>query len=388
MKNIYILAAAMIPAAAYAQSNTDNGYRSENEKGLVETVAKIEKKTDKFNVYLGMHGDFDADWRGSEFQEGKFDMRQLRLEIKGQINDWLSYRYRQRLNKGDEASKYRDNILGSIDIAGIGIKLDKFQLFLGKQCASYGGIEFDQNPIDIYEYSDMVEYMSNFMTGVNVAYNFTDRQQLQFQMLSARTPSSQEMYGDYVKAKLPMVYTLNWNGNFSDVYKTRWSASFMNETKGEHMWYFALGNEINFSPKVGAYFDWMYSREGVDRKGIITGIVAPEDHKFNTSKVDYMSFVLHLNYRFHPSWNIFAKAMYETAGIYEAHDGLQKGNYRTSWGYLGGIEFYPFKDRNLHFFATYTGRNYKYSHRAKALGSENYATNNLSVGFIWQMPIF
>ena len=27
-------------------------------------------------------------------------MKQLRIEMTGQINDWLSYRYRQRLNKG------------------------------------------------------------------------------------------------------------------------------------------------------------------------------------------------------------------------------------------------------------------------------------------------
>ena len=27
-------------------------------------------------------------------------MKQLRIEMKGDINDWLSYRYRQRLNRG------------------------------------------------------------------------------------------------------------------------------------------------------------------------------------------------------------------------------------------------------------------------------------------------
>ena len=56
----------------------------------------------------------------------------------------------------------------SIDIAGIGVKLnDQFSFFAGKQCAAYGGIEFDLNPIEIYEYSDMIENMSNFMTGLN-----------------------------------------------------------------------------------------------------------------------------------------------------------------------------------------------------------------------------
>lgn len=35
------------------------------------------------------------------------------------------------------------------------------------------GFEFDLNPIDIYEYSDMIDNMSNFMTGLNVGYNIT-----------------------------------------------------------------------------------------------------------------------------------------------------------------------------------------------------------------------
>lgn len=397
-KYSFIAAIAILTAAppAFAQQDKGSNERIENEEGIIESIAKIEKKTDKFNLFLNMHADYDMFWNGGDFDEGKFQMKQLRVEMKGQINDWLSYRYRQRLNKGERQDGYRDNLLKAIDIAGIGIKLDKFSFFLGKQCASYGGIEFDLNPIEIYQYSDMVDYMTNFMSGVNVAYNFTPRQQLQFQVLNAINEKSVDFYGDYQRAKMPFVYTLNWNGNFNDVYNTRWSASFMNETKGEHMWYFALGNDFKISDKVGAYFDWMYSIEGVDRKGIITGIVSGENPARNASKAEYMSFVLHANYRFHPAWNLFAKGMYETAGVYKAHkeqvDGAEanvaKGNYRTSWGYIGGIEYYPFKDRNLHFFAAYVGRAYKYTERAREFGGKNYATNQLSLGFIWQMPVF
>lgn len=380
--------------SAAAQQECCPGDRTECEKSLFETVTKIEKKTDKFNLYLNMHGDFETDWTGCEFNGGKFQMRQLRVEAKGNINDWLSYRYRQRLNKGDNPNGYRDNLLRSIDIAGIGVKLDKWQFFLGKQCASYGGIEFDLNPIEIYQYSDMIDYMSNFMTGVNVAYNFTPNQQLQFQVLNSLNESSMERYGYYAPAKLPLVYTLNWNGNFSDFYKTRWSASVMNEVKNKHMYYFALGNEFNFTDRFGAYFDWMYSIEGVDRKGIITSMVFGEDHIDVAKYVDYMSFVLHLNYRITPAWNIFVKGMYETAGVYRTDTGwipsspYSEGRYRTAWGYIGGVEYYPLKDRNLHFFVNYVGRLYNYSNRAKALGEHNYNTNRIAVGFIWQMPVF
>lgn len=399
MKTYLIAAAVLIPIGAMAQQERINDFRTTDERGIIESIAKIEKKTDKFNLYLNMHGEFGMDWDGSDFNEAKFRMKQLRIEAKGNINSWLSYRYRQRLNKGDNPNGYRDNLLNSIDIAGIGINLKKWSFFLGKQCASYGGIEFDLNPIEIYQYSDMVDYMSNFMSGVNIAYNFTPKQQLQFQVLNAYNGTSQEMYGNYAKAKIPMVYTLNWNGNFADVYKTRWSASIMNETKDEHMWYFALGNDFNISEKVQAYFDWMYSREGVDRKGIITDIVQPDGWDgttgYKTAKTDIMSFILHFNYRFHPAWNIFCKLMAENEGVYKTHQQegdpmhtIEKGRYRTAWGYIGGIEFYPFKDRNLHFFATYVGRSYNYTDLAKAYGSTNYTTNRLSLGFIWQMPVF
>lgn len=398
MKKIYttVALAALAGGVAMAQMDSVTNFQNCDEKSIAETVAKIEKKTDAFNLYFNMHGNARADWNGSDFEDARFRMKQFRIEAKGRLTPWLSYRYRQRVNKGDSPDGYRDNLLNSIDIAGIGLNFGKWDMFLGKQCAAYGGIEFDLNPIEIYEYSDMVNNMSNFMSGVTIGYNFTPRQQLQFQVLNAYNGTSQEMYGDYEKAKIPMVYTLNWNGNFMDVFKTRWSASIMNETVGTKMYYFALGNDFKISDKVGAYFDWMYSREGVDRKGIMTSIVGGESPLKNTAKAEYMSFILHFNYRFLPSWNIFCKLMYENEGIYKTHDAsydgeqinIKEGKYRTALGYIGGIEYYPFKDRNLHFYATYVGRDYLYTAKAKNFGAQNYTTNALMVGFIWQMPVF
>lgn len=85
--------------------------------------------------------------------------------------------------------------------------------------------------------------------------------------------------------------------------------------------------------------------------------------------------------------NVPAKGMYETASVYKASDEVEKGKYRTAWGYAGGIEFYPMES-NLHFFLAYVGRSYKYTDRAKALGEDNFSTHRVSVGFIWQMPVF
>jgi len=237
--------------------------------------------------------------------------------------------------------------------------------------------------------------MSNFMTGLNIGYNITPTQQLNLQILNSRNSSFDKTYGitedsegklpDLKSGKMPLVYTLNWNGNFNEVFKTRWSASVMSEAKGKNLYYYAVGNELNLD-KFNMFVDFMYSQEGIDRNGTITGIVgnAGGHNAFNAG---YLSVVTKLNYRFLPKWNAFVKGMYETASVTKAADGIEKGNYRTSWGYLAGVEFYPMKT-NLHFFLTYVGRSYDFTHRAKVLGQENYSTNRLSLGFIYQLPMF
>lgn len=378
----------------YAQ-RTEKSKKFMVDKTLFEELTDVKKKSDKFNLYLNMQGGFDANFRDG-FEEGAFKMRQLRIEMKGNINNWLSYRYRQRLNRSNDGGGMIDNVPTSIDYAGIGIKLNnRFNLFAGKQCTAYGGIEFDLNPIDIYEYSDIIENMSNFMTGLNIGYNLTSTQQLNLQILNSRNGSFDSTYGiteneegklpDLKSGKLPLVYTLNWNGTFNDIFKTRWSASILNEAKSKNMYYYALGNELNLD-KFNMFLDFMYAQEGIDRNGTITGIVGrPGGH--NVFDTGYLSVVTKLNYRFLPKWNVFVKGMYETASVTKSTEDITKGNYRTSWGYLAGVEYYPM-ETNLHFFLTYVGRSYNFTSRAKILGQENYSTNRISVGFIWQMPVF
>ena len=373
------------------------------EKSLYEELSGVKKKTDKFNLYMNMNGSFDAMFNDNGFDYGKFNMRQLRIEAKGNVNEWLSYRWRQRLNRPNNGGDNIDNLPTSIDIAGIGVKLsDKFSLFLGKQCAAYGGFEFDANPIEIYEYSDMIEYMSNFMTGINIGYDFMEGQQLNFQVLNSLNGDFYSMYGNFglekdifgndviiaTPSKLPLVYTLNWNGNFANIYKTRWSASLMSQAEGKNLYYFALGNELTLG-KFNMYFDVMYSNDAIDRSGIMTEIVG-EVHGHNIFKTSYLSLVTKLNYRFAEKWNVFVKGMYETASVIDhtdprAYPFIKNGKYRTSLGYLGGIEYYPMES-NLHFFLTYVGRHYIYNEAR--VNKADYSTNRVSVGFIYQLPMF
>lgn len=401
-KTLLCLMAGLCVSTAFAEtvdSDADELKKDKKEffesmsegKSVFQAVTGYNQKQDYLHLYMNMHAGYDAMFQDG-FQQGKFNIRQIRIEAKGNLNSWLSYRYRQRLNRSNDGSGGFDNTSTSIDIAGIGVKLsDKWSLFAGKQCASYGGIEFDLNPIEIYEYSDMIENMSNFLTGLNIAYQVTPSQQLQFQVLNSRNYSIEKTYGNNVEdAKMPLVYTLNWNGNFSDVFKTRWSASIMNEARGNRMYYLAFGNELNLG-KVNGFFDVMYSNEGLDRKGMLTNIIG-DVNGHNANDARYLSLVTKWNYRFNPKWNIFVKGMYETASAgkqltADSGDIVEKGKYRTSLGYFAGLEYYPMES-NLHFYLTYVGRSYKFEDRAKAFGFDDYSTNRISVGFIYQLPVF
>ena len=395
MRNTMFALLLLVAGASQAQVTSHNAQVPAGEKSLFERVSNIEKQNDWFNLYMNMHGAFDAKFNQdgrNGLSEGVFNMRQLRIEAKGRVNDWLSYRWRQRLNRSNDGNGMIDNLPNSIDIAAIGIQLnDKLSLTAGKQCAAYGGFEFDANPIEIYQYSELINNMSNFMTGVMLTYDVTPTQQWQLQILDSRNNSQDDTYGPGLEeSRLPLVYTLNWNANmFGNAWQTRWSASVLEETHGNYMYYVALGNQFNFSSRCNMYVDLMSSFEQVDRKGIMTNMCGGRDafgahNMYNTM---YNSLVTKINYRVAPKWNVFAKGMLESAGIYKENDAMGKGNYRTSLGYLAGVEYYPM-DTNLHFFLTYVGQTNFFTERAKALGNSDYSTQRVSLGFIYQLPLF
>ena len=388
MKKILLLTLLFVPLTMNAQQDKD---ASAGEESLFEKVTKIEKKQDNFHFLLNLNNSFDVNQADGDFQNAKFNMRQIRIEAKGNINKTFSFRWRQRLNRNNSpAPDGIDNMpTSSIDVAGIGVKTsDVFSMFLGKQCAAYGGIEFDLNPIEIYEYSDMVDYMSNFLTGANFQFQLNPNHQLQLQVLDSRSASMEDMYGlCYDHSKVPLLYTVNWNGSFGGVFNTRWSYSIMSQAKGYQSHYVALGNELNLD-RFNAFFDVMYMREGIDREGIVTGIVGPKDDQGHQNDAEYLSFVMKAQYRISSKWNVFVKGMLENEGLSKASGVLEKGKYRTAYGYLAGIEYYPLQNSNLHFFLTYVGRHYSYTDRAKVFGNEDYSTNRISLGYIWQLPMF
>lgn len=384
-KSIIVLAAVSIALTAEAQEEPDV---SKDEKSLFEQVANLQKKQDYFHLYLNMNGSGDLNFNDG-FNDGEFKMHELRIEAKGKVTDWLSYRYRQRINRSNDGTSSLDNLPSSIDWAGLGIQVNKkFSIFAGKQGAAYGGFETYINPIEGYEPTDMARNLTCFLSGVNFIYDFTPTQQVQVQLTDNRITSSITMqYGaGYTASKLPIMYSLNWNARWANVFYTRYSASLSSQARDNMLKYFAFGNRLK-TKNFDGYLDIKYSIEDADNKGIVTTIL-PTNENGKVRNAEYLSAMALLKFRVKQDWNIVVQGMYETASLRKDHEGAGAGKYRTSLGYIGGVEYYPIKNSNLHFFLMYIGRKYLYTDRAKQYGSTNYNTDRISIGYIYQLPMF
>ena len=362
---------------------------------LFEYATKIPKRNNAFNLDLEMHAGFNADFLSGKPDEAAFGMKDIKVDISGEVNDRLFYWYRQKLNAGYE-NQPLENLSESIEYALIGYKLsDKFTLIAGKQEIFFGGYEYDENPLLIYEYSDINEYLPCYFTGLSLGYEASRSQEIRLQVTNSRLGSMEDDFGrlpdGIKKPKAPLYYTLNWNSSYLDeLINLRYSVSAAQQAQGKYMYNFFAGQNIDAEPFY-AYFDVMYSRGALDPLGLITELTPTDEEDempIRAKNCDYLSLVAEVQYRLHPKWKLFAKGMYETGSVYKSSEGLEKGKYRTAWGYQGGIEFYPMADDNLHIFLTATGRAYNLTEKAKALSASPENTARLSIGFIYRLPLY
>lgn len=389
MKKLIALSIALgMGSLAFAETTPEE---TSKPKSLFARLFNTKAETEKFKLYLHTKGSISADMPDGKYDGFGFKMDQLRIEMRGDLGNRVYYRYQQRLTKFADPETV-DGLPLSVDYAGVGYRFsDKLRLFGGKMCTAYGGIEFDDNPINVYQYSLIHENMAAFLTGLDLTYDLTPDHEFRFQVLGARNESMEGTYGkipEYIEyAKPDLVYTLNWNGKFGPdkMFSTRWSASILNEAKNHNMYYMVLGTAMN-TPKFGMFLDLMYSREELDRKRMISKIVDKEG--YTQTNTDYTSVILHANYRFAPKWNLFAKGIWDTGSKYKGNEVAEKGMYQHVFGYSGGIEYYPIKNDNLHVNLVYTGRNYNYTDRAKAFGVKDFSENRIELSFIYAMKIF
>jgi len=386
MKKILIAVFATIILLSSQAQTEKQADSTQNTKALIEP-GRVKLLAD-MDVLANMQFAMNNYFVDGKYQNSKFAMNQFRFEIKGKVHEKVYYRFRNRYTRAQDPQS-QDNLSRSVDLAFIRVDATpKWNFSFGKMCADWGGYEFDLNPIDIYEYNDIVEYADNFLTGVQAQFAASPKHTFTAQILNSRTKTYEELYDTIPgveESKFPAAVVLNWRGNFGNgKFTTLWSYSNFLEAKGKNMFYFAMGNMYNFK-KGSITYDFKWSFEEVDRKGIVSGIVPDDLYPYTVQDVQYVEHWLQLQYRFAPKWN--------AALIGMVSDAYWKGNpdntpnkenlLRTSYGVIPTIEFYPFKDLNLRFFGTYVLRNYKYSDYAKEKGGySNYNTSRIMFGFI------
>lgn len=405
MKKIIMMFAALaMTMGANAQGNNIGmGGCDGDIQSIHERITKLEKKNDMFNLYFNYAASFQAEHNSLSDEWGtKFANKQLRIEIKGNLTDKLYYRLRHRLNKATDA-KGEDNFAKATDIMMVGYNFnDKLSISGGKMCQIWGGFEFDENPMYIYQYSDMVDNMDNFMAGVTVSYKPIPTQEIAVEISNSYNGKFADEYGDEAvvinndeaqalqKSKNPLTYIINWNGSFFDgKLNTRWAWGLQTQAKGKYSRMLTLGQQLNL-PKFQWYFDYMGAFDDLDRLKIATNelggafVDGEGDALGNVylGKVHYNSFITKANWQFAPSWNLMLKGMYETASATKME---QFKNYRKSFGYMGSIEYYPAKQQDFRLFLAYVGRKYDYSTKC---GLKDYNTDRIELGFMYRIKAY
>ena len=336
------------------------------------------------NIYFNWHADASATVAPAP-SATRFENKELRLEIKGDLNDRLFYRFRQQLNKPMAAGTL-DRFSKGTDLMYFGWHAnDDLTFIIGKQCQSFGGFEYEMNPMFIYEYSDYLERMSIFHAGVTMAWTPAKGQEL----VAMVTTSSNDLFSDtysgpvtakYSNSPAPFEYILNWNASFWDGrLLSRWGVAAASMAKDA--WSrFILGGEKLCFPKFQVYLDFMAAWDDIDRM-----CYASEDGAAYLPSLGLFedviqkSLVSKADWQFMPRWNLWVKGMYEVTSV---KDIPQMHNYRTSLAYMGGLEYYPFERQDLRFYLAWIGRHFAFS---DASGISARDRNRVELGFMYRL---
>lgn len=326
--------------------------------------------------------------------EAAFKLNRVRLEILGSFTKDFSYHFRQSFNKYSNPHSL-DNLSSSIEYAYMNWKMsDRFNLTVGKQFLSLGGYEYYVNAIKVREFSEFNDNVPAYQAGVTGTFNFSPTQELVLQVLNNRNGEDNDTYvyglpAGVNKTKIPIITTLNWNGLFVDkALQLRYAAAWGQLAEGKNIYYLTAGNVYEKGPVI-AYIDVMFSREGLDSKGIISDLQGPAVVTPATAEnAEYFSTIANFDYRIHPNWNVYVKGAYETASVYKANGIFEKGLYRTTWNAQACVEYFPMRNRELLIFAHMLYKGHHLTDRAKALGAVSPDTQRFSIGLVYTIPVF
>lgn len=389
-----ILFACLLAGGVMAAVAQEPLIRPAEGKTLLERVTKEGKSIASSSMNLQFYTSAAAYLTDGKLDEAAFKINAVRLEILGSFGKDFSYHFRQSFNKYSNPHVL-DKLSSSVECALVNWKMNRrFKLTVGKQALQLGGYEYWVNSIKVREFSDFNNNIACYQAGVNGAVSLSPTQQLNFQVVNNRGGDEDEtfLYGrpeEVGKVRVPMLSTANWDGYFFDRgLNLRYSVSWGQLADKRNILYLTAGNVWEKGP-VLAYVDFMYSREGLDSKGLVSELSASRPEGGVTAQhVSYFATIANFDYRVHRHWNLYVKGAYETGSVYKANGFYEKGLYRRTWNVQACAEYFPMESSELLIFLHLLYKNHGLTQRAKALGADDYSSQRISLGLVYTIPVF
>lgn len=354
---------------------------------LAEPILSIEKKNLLKNITItfDMRMEFQAyTFRGGDsYYNGiQFENGFTALGISAKPHDKVDFHFRNRFNKGGDVQSL-DRLGSNIELAYIDIKASpSLTIVLGKTYAFYGGYEYEFKAMDVLEYNDIQSNALAFVTGAGITYQHSKNHKFGFQILNSRTMLYEDLYGDVVAENIqepdwPVALVGNWRGSFFDnKLQTIYSLSYSNQVKKRGTYFFTLGHKYQ-NQNLTLMYDFNYSYEEIDTKGIVTSILGSDTVAEDAL---YIENWVRAEYQFSPRFKGLLSLM--TSSAY-ANVNSDNQHLRTSYGMVPTLYYSPFKSIDLRFFFAYIGRYYDHTNYAiENLDAANYNRNEVRVGFI------
>lgn len=384
LRVLLLLAAWGWTISASAQgSNHGDGGPDGNYTALSERLFNLENKHNNCNIFINTSSALQLDNYSGNWG-GAFRAKHLRLEIKGTMGNHITYRLRHRLNSPNAGASL-ESFSRATDFMMIGYKFnDRFTLLAGKMSQFWGGYDYDENPLYVYEYSDVLDQMEIFYGGVALAWYPLPGQEFVFNVSNSYNNSFADEYGSPVAlvdgtavqaADFPLSYIVNWNGSlFGGLVETRWGTGFINQAKGYRNWMVLLGQKL-ILPTFNVFFDWTGSWEPLDRLRIATNELGGTGYQ---KDVFYQAFVVKSNWQFAPQWNLMTKGMCDLASV------PGNKNFHNAYGCVAALEYFPVKDQDLRFFLSFIGHHRHFT--VNTLPDQN--TGRVELGIMYRIKAY
>jgi len=331
---------------------------------------------------------FDNYFVDNEHVNSLFSVNQFRFEVKGKIHDKVFFRFRNRYTKIADPSTV-DNVSRTVDMAYLTIDVaPQTKLSFGKMIGDWGGYELLTNPIEILSYNTINNNGENFMVGAALTYALADsKNKFNLQVLNSRTKTFQEQFGTTVPpgikvSETPLAAVGNWKGIlFDGKLETTYSYGYFMDAENAGRSLISLGNKYK-NNKLLLYYDFQYSKEDLDEKNVVSNIIKSK-YPYAAENVTYVENWIRAEYQIRSKVNVLLTLMNDNS-YWKGNPDSNKNNLMlTSYGIIPTIEYSPFTDINLKFYAGYIAKKNNYSSYAKDnFGAVNGTTGQLSFGII------